>query len=172
MNEKKRIHVAIDGPNFFYTQKDELGWFADPKKIISWIEKHADGTVTSAVYYDALDAGSVEQTSRSKFLKALPHMGYALSTTPLKTFRDEEGSFQQACITSNMMLDIWKSSDNFDAVLLVSGSRDFEEVVERLCKSGKEVYILSTPDYISSELHAKVGRGFVNLHNIKPDIAK
>jgi hypothetical protein len=33
-----KISVFLDGANFFFMQKDGLKWFADPKKILTYLE--------------------------------------------------------------------------------------------------------------------------------------
>ncbi|MBK1986401.1 NYN domain-containing protein [Sphaerospermopsis aphanizomenoides BCCUSP55] len=44
-----RISVFLDGANFFFMQREALGWFADPKKILDYIA--TEGDIVDAFYY-------------------------------------------------------------------------------------------------------------------------
>lgn len=50
-----RVSVFIDGANFFFMQRDGLKWFADPKKMLEYIENQY-GEIADAFYYIGKDA--------------------------------------------------------------------------------------------------------------------
>jgi uncharacterized LabA/DUF88 family protein len=165
-----RIAVFVDGPNFFYMQKDGLKWFVDPKKIIAWAGRKFDGEVVDARYYQSIDPEHMNKDQG--FLTALPYMGYSVHKKNVKQRQDTDGSYMEADITIGMMLDIWDSKEQFDTLILVSGCGDFEEIVERLKQRGKQVAILATNKYISSDIRAKVGQKFIDFQTIREDVRK
>jgi uncharacterized LabA/DUF88 family protein len=165
-----RIAIFVDGPNFFYMQKDGLEWFVDPKKIIAWAGPKFDGEVVDARYYQSVDPTHANKDGG--FLKALPHMGYSVHKKNVKTIQDDGEEWNEAQITTGMMLDICESKNLFDTVILVSGSGDFEEIAERMKQQGKQFVVLATDRYISSDLRAKVGRGFIDFDTIKKQVFK
>jgi uncharacterized LabA/DUF88 family protein len=165
-----RIAIFIDGPNFFYMQKDGLKWFVDPKKIIAWAGRKFDGEVVDARYYQSIDPEHMNKDAA--FLKALPYMGYSVHKKPVKSVQDGTDSWNEADITIGMMLDVWDAKEHFDTLILVSGCGDFEEIVERLKQRGKQVAILATNRYISGDLRAKVGQKFIDFQTIQADVKK
>lgn len=176
-----RIAVFVDGPNFFYMQKDGLKWFVDPKKILEWGKRRFNGEIVDATYYASTGYDSGEEDAefnkdRSRkietFLKALPFMGYTVAKKPVKVVRDGDESWNEATVSIPMMLDIYATKDNFDTLILVSGSGEFEEIVERMKQNGKSVVILATDNYLSHDLRAKVGQGYINFQDIRTDIQK
>ena len=50
-----RVSVFVDGANFFFMQNNGLGWFADPKKLLDYIEVRF-GDIADAFYYIGKDA--------------------------------------------------------------------------------------------------------------------
>ena len=67
-----KISVFLDGANFFFMQKDALGWFADPKRILDYIEE--EGDIVDAFYYIGQD--TPPDARQQSYLDALPGMGY------------------------------------------------------------------------------------------------
>ncbi len=80
-----RVSVFIDGANFFFMQKDGLGWFADPKKLLDFIEAKY-GTISDAFYYIGKDAPP--DARQQGFLDALPEMGFSVVSKQIKTIYD------------------------------------------------------------------------------------
>tara|TARA_Y100000034_G_scaffold135296_1_gene206616 strand:- start:3430 stop:3948 length:519 start_codon:yes stop_codon:yes gene_type:complete len=165
-----RIAVYIDGPNFFYMQKDGLSWFVDPKKILEWVKRRFNGDLVDARYYQSIDP--MHAAKGGQFLKALPYMGYSLHTKNVKTINDGNEQWNESNITIGMMLDIWDAKDQFDCLVLVSGSGDFEEIVERLRSRGKQVAILATHGFLSGDLRSKVGQWFIDFSTIQNEVQK
>lgn len=169
-----RIAIFIDGPNFFYMQKDGLKWFADPKRIISWAARRFNGEVTEARYYQSVDPE--RPSSGETFLKALPYMGYSVHKKHVKVVRDCDEQWVEANVTIPMMLDMWDIKDNLDVLILVSGDGDFTEIAERLKQRGKQVVVLSTDgegqNFLSNDLRATVGQWYIDLNSIRDDVKK
>ena len=169
-----RIAVYVDGPNFFYLQKNGLKWFADPKLVLSWAESNFEGQVVDARYYlSSGDEGNESQRQRQhQFTHALPHMGYSVQKRNVVHVRDGNESWTEARLTYAMMLDAAFNIDNYDIFVLISGSGDFEELATRLRQNGKEVAVLATDDRMSNELRAAVGQWYTNFEDIRSEVQK
>lgn len=162
-----RIAVFIDGPNFFYTQRDVLNWFIDPKKLLKWISNRFDEKIENfeARYYQPIDPKII--SLNESFLAAIPYMGYSLHKKIVAGQTYSEGN-----ITIPMMLDIWELKDSFDTLVLVSGTGDFEELIDKLKQRGKRVLVLATDKTVSKGVREKVGQWYVNFNIIKSNVQK
>ena len=78
-----RVSVFIDEANFFFMQKDGLGWFADPKKLLDFIEAKY-GTISDAFYYIGKDAPP--DARQQGFLDALPKWDFLSLVNKSKQF--------------------------------------------------------------------------------------
>ena len=77
-----RISLFVDGGNFFYMQKRDLGWWIDPRKLLDYVRSKGD--LNDANYYVGKDAHP--EARQDKYLKALTYMGYSLITKDLKMY--------------------------------------------------------------------------------------
>ena len=166
-----KIAVFLDGANFFYMQKTDLGWFADPKKILNFIEDNY-GQIEDAYYYIGQDAPP--QMQQQAFLDALPGMGYSLVTKQIKTIFDQDTGTtkKKANLDIEIVLDMFNTIDNYDMAILISGDGDFERALQLLKSRGKRFIVMATPKYIAKELRAVVGKHYINLGDIKAEIEK
>lgn len=166
-----RVSVFLDGANFFYAQKNGLGWFADPKKILSYIETHV-GSIVDAFYYIGQDAPPDAQ--QQGFLDALPNMGYSLVSKQIKTIFDSAtgNTIRKANMDIEIVLDIFNTIDNYDCAVLISGDGDFDRALQILKARGKQFVVISTDGFIARELRATAGRHYINLADIKAEVKK
>lgn len=166
-----RVAIFLDGSNFFFMQKEDLGWFADPKKIIRYIEK-TYGEVEDAYYYVGQDAPP--DLKQQAFLDALPLMGYSLVSKQIKTLFDEKTgkTKKKANLDIEIVLDMFNTIDNYDLAVLISGDGDFERALTLLKARGKKFVVMATDKYMARELRAVAGRHYINLRDIKEDIEK
>ena len=175
-----RIAIFVDGPSFLCMQKDGLGWFVDPQKIITWAKRRFDGEIVDTRYYDSIgfeinkDQDEKRKKERQekleKFHYVLPQLGYSVHKKNVKNVFSATDSWVEDDVIISMMLDIWESKDKFDTLILVSGDGDFEEVVERL--RSKRVIVLATDSHLSHSLRAKVGQRYIDFNNIQVDVKK
>lgn len=165
-----RISVFLDGANFFFMQKDSLGWFADPRKILEYISK--EGTIVDAFYYIGQDAPP--DARQKSYLDALPSMGYTLVTKQIKTIYDTKTGTtkRKANLDIEIVLDMFNTIEHYDKAVLISGDGDFERALTLLRARGKQFSVLATDRFIARELLNVAGRHYIRLDSIKNEIEK
>lgn len=164
-----RISVFVDGANFFFMQKD-LGWFADPKKLLTYIGQK--GEIVDAFYYIGQDAPP--DAKQGAFLNMLPTMGYSLVTKQIKTIYDSKSgqTKRKANLDIEIVLDMFNTIDHYDLAVLVSGDGDFERALQLLKGKGKQFIVIATDKFVAQELLNVAGRHYIELNDIKADILK
>jgi len=167
-----KVALFIDGPNFFYVQNHGLNWFTDPKRIIDWVEDEFNGDVVMPRYYQTVSGKDRGKTLG--FLTALEeNAGYFVERVKCKCFNNGSHSWTESNLTIKMMLDMYSEKSKYDTAVLVSGSRDFTEVVEKLLDEHKNVVVVGTKGYMSNDLINIVGsENFVDFNEIKEDVIK
>ena len=107
-----RVAVFVDGSNFFFMQKDDLGWFADPKKLLDYIEENI-GSIEDAYYYVGQD--TPPEAKQKAFLDRLPDMGFSLVTKQIKTIMADDGTIKKkANLDIEIVLDMFNTIENYD----------------------------------------------------------
>jgi uncharacterized LabA/DUF88 family protein len=164
-----RISVFVDGANFFYTQKDRLHWWIDPKRLLEWISQK--GELVDAYYYVGVEAQAEPQ--QEGYLKALTYMGYCLVTKELKTIVQPNGvERKKANLDVEIVLDMFNTIDHYDTAVLISGDADFERPLELIRARGKKFLVMSTQGFVAREIRAIAGMHFVDFQDIRPAIEK
>jgi len=165
-----KISVFVDGANFFFMQKEGLKWFADPKKILDYIEQY--GEIEDAFYYIGRDAPP--EAKQDAFLKALPSMGYSLVTKQIKTIFDSKTgkNKKKANLDIEIVLDMFNTIEHYDMAVLISGDGDFERALRLLKARGKKYMVIATEQFVARELRDVAGRHYIDLKDIKPEIEK
>lgn len=169
-----RISVFLDGANFFFMQK-EAGWFADPKKLLSFIEQKFNdqkGEIVDAFYYIGQDAPP--EAKQGAFLKMLPTMGYSLVSKQIKTIYDSKSgqTKRKANLDIEIVLDMFNTIEHYDMAILVSGDGDFERALELLKARGKQFLVIATSKFVAQELLNVAGRHYLDLNSIKSEVIK
>lgn len=165
-----KVAVFVDGSNFFFMQKDDLGWFADPKKLLDYIEENI-GSIEDAYYYVGQD--TPPEAKQKAFLDRLPDMGFSLVTKQIKTITADDGSIKKkANLDIEIVLDMFNTIENYDYAVLVSGDGDFERALTLLKSRGKKFTVIATDKYMATELRSVVGRHYIKLNDIKDKIEK
>ena len=166
-----RVSVFVDGANFFFMQRDGLKWFADPKKMLEYIENRY-GEIADAFYYIGKDAPP--DARQQAFLSALPEMGFSVVTKQIKTIYDSKtGTIRKkANLDIEIVLDMFSTIDSYDLAVLVSGDGDFDRALQLLKARGKRTVVISTENFIATELRATAGRHYIDLASIEAQIRK
>lgn len=164
-----RISVFIDGANFFYLQKNGLGWFIDMRKLLSYIE--AKGEIVDAFYYTGKDIHGEEK--QESFMTAMTKMGYTIVSKNLKNISQTDGSVKRKVnLDIEIVIDMFNTLDHYDMAVLVSGDGDFERPLQILRSRGKQFMVLSTDGYVAMDLLNVAGKNFVDLKEIRRLIEK
>ena len=165
-----RVAVFVDGANFFFLQRDGLGWFADPRKILTYLARY--GEVVDAYYYIGQQTQS--DPRQQGYLDALPSMGYTVVTKPIKNIYDAQsgGYRRKANLDIEIVVDMFNTIDQYDMAILISGDGDFERALQLLRYRGKRVMVFSTEGYIAREIRNVVGGHYVDLATLRGDIEK
>ena len=165
-----KISVFLDGANFFFMQKEKLGWFVDPKKLLDHISTF--GEIHEAFYYIGQDAPPAAK--QKSFLDAIPGMGYSLVTKQIKTIFDTKTGTtkKKANLDIEIVLDMFNTIDHYDMAVLVSGDGDFERALQLLRARGKQIRVIATEGFIARELRAVAGRHYIDLEALKSHIEK
>lgn len=165
----KRVAVFVDGANFFYMQKDRLGWWVDPKRMLEYIGNKI-GIVEEAIYYVGVRPN--QEPEQQKYLKALTHMGYTLETKVLRTIQTSEGERNKANLDVEIAIDMFNLIERYDVAVLVSGDADFRRAIQILLSRGKGVKVFSTAGFIAQDLRECTGRHFTDLQEIREEVEK
>ncbi|MCL2171764.1 MAG: NYN domain-containing protein [Defluviitaleaceae bacterium] len=165
-----RVALFVDGANFFYMQRKDLGVLLDPKKLINYCARF--GEVVDAYYYVGQDVPP--EARQQSFLDALPYMGYALVTKQLKTISDDTTgvAIKKANLDVEIVLDMFNTIDNYDMAVLVSGDGDFERPLQLLKSRGKKFKVMSTDKFIAGELRRITGMHYIDFKNIVDQLRK
>lgn len=165
-----RVAVFLDGANYFFMQKDGLGWFADPKKLLKYITKY--GEIVDAYYYIGHD--SPPEAKQQAYLDALPNMGYSLVTKQIKTIFDSKTGTtkKKANLDIEIVLDMFNTIDNYDIAILVSGDGDFERPLQLLKSRGKQFRVIATEKFVAREIRSVAGMHYIDFKDIKNEVIK
>jgi uncharacterized LabA/DUF88 family protein len=164
-----KISVYVDGANFFYMQRNKLGWWIDTEKLLDFIK--AKGDIVDAFYYVGKDIPP--EARQDAFLKALTYMGYSLVTKDLKTVIQEDGSEKRkANLDIEIVLDMFNTIEHYDMAVLVSGDGDFERPLQLLRARGKKFLVMSTQGFVAREIREVAGMHFIDFEDIKDEVEK
>ena len=160
-----RVSIFVDGANMFYTQKKGLGWFFDPAKLLKTLK--AEDELADAYWYMGLK--SSPESRDENFLRFLAYAGYTVRTKHLKTIFDPETgeTIQKANLDIEIVMDMFNTVDNYDKAILLSGDGDFERALELLRSRGKRICVVSTQNWIASELRMAVGSHYIDLQDLR-----
>jgi len=164
-NRVLRVSIFVDGANMFYTQKKGLGWFFDPAKLLKTLK--GDDELADAFWY--MGVKSAPETRDENFLRFLAYAGYTVRTKHLKTIFDSETgeTIQKANLDIEIVMDMFNTVDNYNKAILLSGDGDFERALELLRSRGKRICVVSTQNWIASELRMAVGSHYIDLQDLR-----
>lgn len=164
-----RVSLFVDGPSFFYMQKDRLHWWVDPKRLLEW--SRTRGELIDAFYYVAVDGRAEPQ--QESFHKALTYMGYALVPKELRSGLGENGTERRrANLDVEIVLDMFNTIEHFDMAILVSGAVEFERPLQTLRARGKRFMVVSTQGFIGRDVRATAGLNFLDMNEIRSEVEK
>lgn len=157
-----RVAIFVDGASLFHMQRNSLGWFIDPRKLLNYLSKYGD--IVDANYYAGVDPENLGQVN---FLRALGHMGYTVEQQNLSDSFD-----QYTTVDIKMMLQIVTQSDNYDVAILVTGEYGFTEPLSVINSRGKKFIVMGDRKNTSSYLRNMAGINFVDLADLRKQLEK
>lgn len=169
-NPSLRVSIFVDGANMFYTQKKGLGWFFDPGKLLKTLK--GEDELADAFWYMGVKPSP--ESRDEKFLHYLAYAGYTVRTKRLKTIFDPESgeTIQKANLDIEIAMDMFNTVDNYNKAILLSGDGDFERALELLRSRGKRICVVSTQNWIASELRMAVGSHYTDLQDLRSQIER
>ncbi|MBU1936465.1 NYN domain-containing protein [bacterium] len=169
-NQPLRVSIFVDGANMFYTQKKGLGWFFDPGKLLKTLK--GDDELADAFWY--MGVKTSPESRDENFLRYLAYAGYTVRTKQLKTIFDPESgeTIQKANLDIEIVMDMFNTVENYHKAILLSGDGDFERALELLRSRGKRICVVSTQNWIASELRMAVGSHYMDLQDLRSQIER
>ena len=168
-----RLSIFVDGNNMFYAQQKN-GWFFDPRRVIEYFTTgggtgSAHVTLINAFWYTGLK----DPQDQRGFRDALINLGYTVRTKLLKEFYDDtSGRYsQKANLDIEIVVDMFSTVNQYDAVVLFSGDGDFERAIELLRAKNTHITVVSTEGMIARELRNATDR-YIDLNDIRKHIEK
>ena len=130
-----QLALAVDGHSMFYVQQ-KLGWFFDPRRLLSHASAEPGVEIGSAFWYTGLK----DPTDQRPFRDALVSLGFTVRTKPLRELGGDtdQRQFARANLDVEIAIDLLAVAHRTDEVWLLSGSRDLERLVEVLRIRGPE----------------------------------
>ena len=163
-----QLALAVDGHSMFYVQQ-KLGWFFDPRRLLSHASATPGVEIGSAFWYTGLK----DPTDQRPFRDALISLGFTVRTKPLREFGgdSDQRQFARANLDVEIAIDLLAVSHRCDEVWLLSGSRDLERLMEVLRIKGLKVVLMSTDGMVPRELRNAADR-FLDLADLRSQLEK
>jgi uncharacterized LabA/DUF88 family protein len=100
-------------------------------------------------------------------------LGYTVRTKLLKEYYDDKSErySQKANLDIEIVIDMFNTVDQYDAVVLFSGDGDFERAIELLRSKNTHITVVSTEGMIARELRNATDR-YIDLNDIRRKIEK
>ena len=165
----QQLALAVDGQSMYYAQQ-KLGWFFDPRRLLSLAASQPGLELGSAFWY----AGIKDPTDQRPFRDALSNLGYTVRTRFLRELpggNDDPRHYVRANLDVEVAIDLLTVAPRTDEVWLLSGSRDLDRLVEVLRAQGLKVTLITTEGMVARELRNAADR-FLDLATLKPELEK
>jgi len=163
-----QLALAVDGHSMFYVQQ-KLGWFFDPRRLLSHATATPGVEIGSAFWYTGLK----DPTDQRPFRDALTSLGFTVRAKPLRELGGDadQRQFARANLDVEIAIDLLSVAHRSDEVWLLSGSRDLERLMEVLRIKGLKVVLMSTDGMVPRELRNAADR-FVDLADLRHQLEK
>ena len=101
-------------------------------------------------------------------------MGFSIVTKQIKTIYDSKTGTtrKKANLDIEIVLDMFNTIDSYDLAVLVCGDGDFDRALQLLKARGKRTVVISTENFIATELRATAGRHYIDLASMEAQIRK
>lgn len=179
MKTKEKLMIFIDGRNIVKGSNKE-GIKVSYSKLINFLSK--DFNLIRTYYYTGIPHLKIwnpkKQTKKDfldmlgkqvGFLKGLEHNQNIHVTT--KDLISAKGKWHEKGVDVNIACDIlWHGlNNNYDVFILLSGDKDFADVLSRMKDNGKKVIVANFKRSISKEMKRLCDK-YINLNQYKSEI--
>lgn len=157
---KGRVYVFIDAANILYSQQT-LGWRVDYGKLKRWLEREC--ALCGLFFYTGHVGDNEKQQS---FLQKLQGLGYSVKSKEVKRIRLSDNTYiLKGNLDVELTIDVMKSMQNFDTMVLMSGDSDFAPLLDEVRMQKKRVIVMSTKGRVARELLERAK--YVNLKKLR-----
>jgi uncharacterized LabA/DUF88 family protein len=175
----QQLALAVDGHSMYYAQQ-KLGWFFDPRRLLTFADSQPGLELGSAFWY----AGLKDATDQRPFRDALTSLGYTVRTRFLRELpggneeprhgdqrHPDHRQYVRANLDVEVAIDLLTVAPRTDEVWLLSGSRDLDRLLEVLRAQGLKITLITTEGMVARELRNAADR-FLDLATLKPELEK
>ena len=175
----QQLALAVDGHSMYYAQQ-KLGWFFDPRRLLTLAGRQPGLELGSAFWY----AGLKDATDQRPFRDALTSLGYTVRTRFLRELpsgsdearhsdqrHPEHRHYVRANLDVEIAIDLLTVAPRSDEVWLLSGSRDLDRLVEVLRAQGLRITLITTEGMVARELRNAADR-FIDLASLRGELEK
>ncbi|TGG82423.1 MAG: NYN domain-containing protein [Aphanocapsa feldmannii 277cV] len=163
-----RVALAVDGASMFHAQQ-KIGWFFDPRRLLSHFDEQPATTMVAAFWYASIR----EPQDQRPFRDALTSIGFTVRTKLVREYTDENDQrhFSGANLEVEICLDLLSVAGRSDEVVLLSGSRHLERLLESLRSRGLRLTLVHTEGMVARDLRNAADR-FIDLNDLRHGIEK
>jgi uncharacterized LabA/DUF88 family protein len=170
------IYVFIDASNLWEAQKAK-GKFFDYEKLRDYLKSTHQANTIQIFYYTAYPAENTREYSldgKHKFFTYLKKgLGFIVRKKELKRIvvYGEEGDAveEKGNMDVEMTIDTLHFMPQYHTAIFFSGDSDFLALVSYLRRGGKQVYVYSSKNNVSSEMRTG-SDGYTDVLQIEDDI--
>ena len=135
-----KVGIFVDNSNLYYSQKN-AGWKVDLERL-----KKLFGRYFKIQFYNFYIAvpkkSDVDYLSTIKFINQIKKYA-SVKTKPVKYIRTAVGYTRKGDVDVEIVLDIVRSIDKLDVIILVSGDSDYLELKNWVVKENKKQIIFA-----------------------------
>ncbi len=176
ISKKRAVYVFVDASNLWQAQKVK-GKFFDLAKLRDHLKVTYSAESIEVYYYTAYPAeGTREYSTEGKhrfFTYLKKGLKFVVRKKELKQIKTSSSSGMSIEEKGNMDVEMTIDAVNliakYDMAILFTGDSDFLALVSYIRNRGKQVYIYSSRNNISSELRTGAD-GYIDVLTISDDI--
>lgn len=172
-----KVGIFVDGDNFYWVQKNNLGWDCDMAKLKQYIESNY-GEVAIAKYYMSVDPDGESQDRRRGLKSALATMGFSVEARTRKEIRDDANGDHRLKTDVDVVLalDVYHhmihQEYGLGTIVLVTGDSDFFKLLELAEANKKRLILMCTKGAIASDMREKAGMNYVDVRELEDKLKR
>ena len=150
-----RVAIFIDDPNFQATT-EKLGVRVNWTELLKSLNKEGHFLTIKKLY---IDHNPTLPPRENRYLDFMKILGFEIIPVPLKIYGyngQKDGKRYKSLTDSWIMVDIMEHlvRDDFDKLYLLSGDSDYQHVVSKVKKYGKQTIIVGSRRTLANDFQA------------------